>query len=214
MTKHIKHHLTDDLISGYSCGSLTEAVSLAVATHVSMCDDCRAALESYDALGGGILETVDIDTTQDVSFAATMAKIKALPDAPRTKPVATNVPAPLVDYIGTRLENVNWRPIGMGVKQAILPTSKGAIARLLYIPSGTAVPDHGHNGLELTLVLQGAFRDESDEFKAGDIEVANEDMNHTPVAFGDQDCICLAVTEAPLRFSRMLHRVVQPFLKI
>lgn len=214
MTKHIKHHLTDDLISGYSCGSLTEAVSLAVATHVSMCDDCRAALESYDALGGGILETVDIDTTQDVSFAATMAKIKALPDAPRTKPVATNVPAPLVDYIGTRLENVKWRPIGMGVKQAILPTSKGAIARLLYIPSGTAVPDHGHNGLELTLVLQGAFRDESDEFKAGDIEVANEDMNHTPVAFGDQDCICLAVTEAPLRFSRMLHRVVQPFLKI
>lgn len=214
MTKHIKHHLTDDLISGYSCGSLTEAVSLAVATHVSMCDDCRAALESYDALGGGILETVDIDTTQNVSFAATMAKIKALPDAPRTKPVATNVPAPLVDYIGTRLENVKWRPIGMGVKQAILPTSKGAIARLLYIPSGTAVPDHGHNGLELTLVLQGAFRDESDEFAAGDIEVANEDMNHTPVAFGDQDCICLAVTEAPLRFSRMLHRVVQPFLKI
>lgn len=214
MTKHIKHHLTDDLISGYSCGSLTEAVSLAVATHVSMCDDCRAALESYDALGGGILETVDIDTTQDVSFAATMAKIKALPDTPRTKPVATNVPAPLVDYIGTRLENVKWRPIGMGVKQAILPTSKGAIARLLYIPSGTAVPDHGHNGLELTLVLQGAFRDESDEFAAGDIEVANEDMNHTPVAFGDQDCICLAVTEAPLRFSRMLHRVVQPFLKI
>ena len=214
MTKQIKHHLTDDLISGYSCGTLSEAVSLAVATHVSMCDDCRAALESYDAVGGGLLETVNIEATQDVSFAATMAKIKALPSSPRAKPVATNVPAPLVDYIGTRLENVKWRPIGMGVKQAILPTSKGAIARLLYIPSGTAVPDHGHNGLELTLVLQGAFRDESDEFSAGDIEIADQDVNHTPIAFGDQDCICLAVTEAPLRFSRMLHRVVQPFLKI
>lgn len=214
MTKQIKHHLTDDLISGYSCGTLSEAVSLAVATHVSMCDECRALLESYDALGGGLLDAVETDSTQDVSFAATMAKIKALPSAPQTKPVASNVPAPLVDYIGTRLENVKWRPIGMGVKQVILPTSKGAIARLLYIPTGTAVPDHGHNGLELTLVLQGAFRDDSDEFSAGDIEVADDDMNHTPVAFGDQDCICLAVTEAPLRFSRLLHRVVQPFLKI
>lgn len=214
MTTPINHHLTEDLISGYSCGSLPEAVSLAVATHVSLCDECRARLESHDALGGSLLETVSTETVAKGSFAQTMAKIKATPDVPKQRPAPSNVPAPLQDYIGTRLEDIKWRSIGMGVKQAILPTSKGATARVLYIPSGTAVPDHGHNGLELTLVLQGAFRDESGEFGVGDIEVANEETDHTPVAFGDQDCICLAVTDSPLRFKSTFHRVIQPFLKM
>ena len=40
----IKHHLSEDLLMRYSNGTLCEAFSLAVATHISMCDDCRAAL--------------------------------------------------------------------------------------------------------------------------------------------------------------------------
>jgi len=109
---------------------------------------------------------------------------------------------------------VRWRPVGMGVRQAILTTAKGATARLLYIPAGTAVPDHGHRGTELTLVLKGAFRDQTDHFGPGDVEVANEDLEHTPVADIGEDCICLAATDAPLRFSGMLPRIAQPFLKI
>ena len=83
------------------------------------------------------------------------------------------VPAPLLDYIGGGLADVKWRSLGMGVRQAILPTSKGATARLLYIPAGQAVPDHGHRGTELTLVLQGAFRDATDRFGPGDVEIAD-----------------------------------------
>ena len=50
--RKIKHHLSEDLLMRYSNGTLCEAFSLAVATHISMCDDCRAALESYEAVGG------------------------------------------------------------------------------------------------------------------------------------------------------------------
>ncbi|MGB1426301.1 MAG: transcriptional regulator, partial [Paracoccaceae bacterium] len=49
----------------YSAGNLPEAFSLAVATHISMCDQCRAALESFDAVGGALLEDssqVSVDT--------------------------------------------------------------------------------------------------------------------------------------------------------
>jgi putative transcriptional regulator len=102
----------------------------------------------------------------------------------------------------------------MGVKQAILSTSREATARLLYIPAGASVPDHGHRGTELTLVLQGAFVDEVDHFGPGDIEVANEDLNHTPVADIGADCICLAATDAPLRFRALMPRLAQPFLRI
>ena len=55
----VKHHLTDELLMAYSAGDLPEAVNLIVATHISLCDECRAALGSYDAVGGAVLDTCD-----------------------------------------------------------------------------------------------------------------------------------------------------------
>ena len=100
------------------------------------------------------------------------------------------------------------------MRQAILPTDKGATARLLFIPAGQAVPDHGHRGTELTLVLQGAFRDASDRFGPGDLEIATQADEHTPVAEAGADCICLAATDAPLRFTGMIPRLLQPLFRI
>ena len=216
----IKHHLTDALLMGYAAGTLPEAFSLVVATHLSMCDECRAQAASFDAVGGAVLEGGETVSMDAGSLAATWARIQgvtpeAAPKAPHAKArKAGDLPKPLLDYIGGDLDAVRWRPVGMGVRQAILTTAKGATARLLYIPAGTAVPDHGHRGTELTLVLKGAFRDQTDHFGPGDVEVANEDLEHTPVADIGEDCICLAATDAPLRFSGMLPRIAQPFLKI
>ena len=215
MTNMIQHHLTDALMMAYSAGSLPEAFSLTVATHISMCDECRARLGAFDTVGGALLEGTDeVAMTRD-SFAATMARIRAA--RPEVKPAprrAGLLPVPLQDYIGGDLDAVRWRPVGMGVRQAILPTSKAATARLLYIPAGAAVPDHGHRGTELTLVLQGAFVDQVSRFGPGDIEIVNEDLNHTPVADIGADCICLAATDAPLRFRALMPRLAQPFLRI
>ena len=76
------------------------------------------------------------------------------------------------------------------------------------------MPDHGHRGMELTLVLQGAFRDETDRFGPGDVEIADESLDHTPVAEAGVDCICLAATDARLRFNALIPRLAQPFLRI
>jgi putative transcriptional regulator len=84
----------------------------------------------------------------------------------------------------------------------------------LHIPAGSAVPDHGHRGTELTLVLQGAFSDEFDRFGVGDLEIATEEDEHTPVAEAGLDCICLAATDAPLKFNGLIQRLAQPFLRI
>lgn len=215
----VKHHLTDDLLMAYSAGDLPEAVNLIVATHISLCDECRAALGSYDAIGGAVLDTCDSSDMSKTSLNAVLGMIHAQNTQTHTKPetVAAKddvLPAPLRDYVGGGLESVRWRSAGMGVKQAILPTSRDATARLLYIPAGTAIPDHGHQGLELTLVLKGAFQDDGGYFGRGDIEVATEDLNHTPVADISEDCICLAVTDAPLKFKGLVPRIAQPFLGI
>jgi putative transcriptional regulator len=210
----IRHHLSEPLLMAYSAGHLPEAFSLVIATHLSMCDDCRARLGAYDAVGGALLDQCEnIQMGQD-SLAATLARLGTpLNDAP-TKRRDPLFPAPLVDYVGGDLNAVKWRPLGMGVRQAILPTGKRANARLLYIPAGREMPDHGHRGMELTLVLQGAFRDEKDRFGVGDVEIADEDMNHRPMAEDGVDCICLTATDAPLRFTSMLPRLAQRFLRI
>ena len=216
MSKLIKHHLTDDLLMAYAAGSLPEAFNLMVATHLSLCDHCRARAESYDAVGGQVLdEQSEGVSMSETSLAATMALIAQGAPAPKpVRPGCAVLPTPLQDYVGGTVKDIRWRSIGMGVKQVILPTTKDATARLLFIPAGAAVPDHGHNGMELTMVLQGAFSDEVDRFARGDVEIADEDLEHTPVADISEDCICLAVTDAPLKFNKLMPRLFQPFLRI
>lgn len=214
----IEHHLNEQLLISYAAGVLPEAFDLVVATHVSMCDQCRADLASYEAIGGSILEdittTEKMDMSQD-SLAATMAKIANMKPIKHAVKIKTDVlPLPLQKYVGGDVDAIKWKSLGMGVSQAILKTSKGASARLLRIEAGRAVPDHGHRGTELTLVLQGAFTDHVDRFGAGDIEIANEDLEHTPVAEMGQDCICLAATDAKLRFTGILPRIMQPLFRI
>jgi putative transcriptional regulator len=215
---NVKHHLTDSLLMAYSAGALPEAFNLIVAAHISLCDECRAQLASFDSVGGALLEESDAAIMAEDSFAETMRLITSGAMAPlpeRARPAGHAVlPAPVRDYVGGDLDKVKWQSIGMGVKQSILRTSKDASIRLLYIPAGTAVPDHGHRGMELTLVLQGAFVDETDRFGPGDIEIADEELTHTPIADIGEDCICLAATDAPLRFNKLIPRIAQPFFRI
>ncbi|WP_281980842.1 ChrR family anti-sigma-E factor [Thalassorhabdomicrobium marinisediminis] len=217
----IKHHLTDDLLMAYSAGALPEGFSLVVATHISLCDECRARMLAFDAVGGAVVDDLSPVALSEGSFAETLARIDAVgADAgveQATEPPTARsgvFPAPLQAYVGGDLEAVKWRRVGGGVRQAVLRVDRSSSVRLLHIPAGTAVPDHGHRGTELTLVLQGAFRDEVDHFGTGDIEIATEELDHQPVADLGEDCICLAATDAPLRFHGLLPRIAQPFLGI
>lgn len=217
----ITHHVSDDLLLGYAAGGLSEAFDLVIASHVSLSDDARARLSSFEALGGAVLEDSGTVELADDSFEATMARIMGSAPA-ETVETATKAPSRhavfpkcLRDYVGGDADAVSWRPIGLGVKQAVLNTGdRDATARLLYIPAGQAMPDHGHNGVEVTLVLQGAFIDEDGRFARGDIEVASEDTEHTPVADIGEDCICLVVTDAPLKFNGLLPKIAQKILRI
>lgn len=218
MTHDIKHHLSEDVMMGFAAGSLPEAFNLMAATHISLCDECRARLGAYDAVGGEILDTAP-DTDAAMSSDSLARTMVLIADGPKEeirlpRKAGVTLPGPVQDYVGGDLESVKWRGIGMGVKQAILPTSTDASARLLFIPAGTAMPDHGHQGIEMTMVLQGAFQDDDEYFARGDVEMADSDLHHTPIADIHEDCICLAVTDAPLKFEGLLPKIVQRFARI
>lgn len=211
------HHIPSEILASYAAGSLDEAFSLVVACHVSLCDTCRAEVESYEAVGGVVLEAAQTEAMSPDALEATMAMIKSAPTVsakPQRQAKPSVFPAPLQHYAGAAPEDVRWRSIGGGVKQAVLACSGNAKARLLFIPGGQAVPEHSHNGLELTLVLQGAFADSVARFARGDVEIGDGDLEHQPIAEPGMDCICLAATDAPLKFKALLPRMFQPFIGI
>ena len=59
----IRHHLSEQLLTGYAAGQLPEAFNLIVATQVSLCDECRArlaALEAGRAMGAELPTDIDV----------------------------------------------------------------------------------------------------------------------------------------------------------
>lgn len=208
----IRHHVPDALIAAYAAGNLPQPFALVVATHVSLCLDCRAAYHGHQAVGGAVLDTTEATEVSDGLKDSVLALLDE-PAAPEPVYRRSGVyPAPVVEAL--KGAPPRWKSMGLGVRQSILATGPFGTVRLLYIPPGQAVPDHGHNGLELTLVLQGSFSDDTGRFGVGDLEVADEDLEHTPVADDGPPCICLAATDMPLRFNSFMPRVLQPLFRI
>lgn len=210
----IKHHIPESLLVAYAAGSLEQSFALVVAAHVSLCDECRVQLSAHEAVGGALL---DVQAKQNVSAAMRNAIFAQLDDEPKAEPETACersgvFPGPVMQAL--KGKPPRWKSIGGGVRQTLLGADDEGTVRLLYIPPGKAVPDHGHNGIELTLVLQGAFSDETGRFGVGDLEVADDTLEHTPVAEHGAPCICLAATDAPLRFNSLIPRLLQPLLRI
>ena len=210
----ITHHVPDDVLLGHATGALPQAFDLVVATHVSLNDDARARLQAFEAVGGVVLEDLEVAPLADSSLEQTLAKID-LP-IPLDEPMAASglFPVPLRKAVGGDEGAVQWRSVAGGVKQCVLHSDDDGTARLLLIPAGKAMPAHSHNGAEMTLVIQGAYRDEDGVFARGDLEVADEAVSHTPIAEPGEDCICLVATNARLKFEGLLPRIAQPFFGI
>lgn len=212
------HHVSDELLLSYEAGSLAEGWSLAVATHLASCAECRARARQAAALGGAMLDTIDVVPLRDDALAATLQRIDTAPrDTRKTAPALDHgeVPGPLRAYIGADLDALAWRRMGPKAQQLLIPTGDDeTTVRLLRIPAGAPVPEHGHRGLELTVVLRGTLVDGDERFGIGDIEEGYDGLEHQPRAGDEDECICLAVTDAPLRFKNPLLRLVQPLLNI
>ncbi len=208
----ITQHTPDSMLAAYAAGTLPHAFSVVVASHISLCDQCRTALGAHQAVGGLVLEEVD---AVGVSGGLKSDILAQLDDPYTPEPVYDRsgiYPGPVMEALKGRAPR--WKTLGMGVRQSILSAGREGSVRLLYIPPGQAVPDHSHNGLELTLVLQGSFSDETGRFGVGDLEIGDESLHHTPTADPGDPCICLAATDAPLRFDAFIPRLLQPLFKI
>ncbi len=223
----IKHHPDETSIIAYAAGTLDEAFAVLVSCHLESCSQCRETLTAAQLMGGSLLEHTDDAPVADGSFGRLLEKISVSDDKAEPRialPAPTkghisdkrDMPSALSHYIDSSMADIKWKRVGPGVWQKPIELSKHASSslRLLRIAPGKSVPEHGHGGQEMTLILSGAYQDEIGHFGPGDVADLDDHVEHQPRVVSEEDCICLAATEAPTKFKGLASRLLQPLIGI
>lgn len=216
----ISHHFDDATLMAYSAGSLPQGMALLIACHLHWCPHCRDRTHATDAVGGVLLEQLAPSDMKADTLELLMARLDepeqelsiTQPHQSLASETDTTLPAPLAQLLGKPLDALPWKRIGYGVKQLDLQLNGPGAARLLRISPGVSVPHHTHAGNELTLILKGSYNDEIGRFCQGDVADLDGEVSHQPLVDTDEECICLIATDAPLKFSGIVGRLVQPFI--
>ena len=213
----ITHHLDATTIIALASGTLDEALGVVAASHVWWCAKCRDALKEAERVGGYLLNKLT-RCDNNVSPGDGRAPDEGL-GADNAPHRAANIglPLPVASRLGgMSLSDIRWRWAVPGLSLHELAVSKGGKGRLflMRIGPGRAVPQHGHGGEELTLILRGSYSDRFGRFAIGDIAALHENLVHRPIVDKQDNCICLVATEAPARFTSLIMRMIQPFVRI
>ncbi len=210
MSTAIRHHPDGATLMGFAAGTLSEPLSAVIAAHITMCSRCRREIADLELLGGVLM--------QGLPTRGHRLELPALPGkTARSEPVhagsAEPLPHPLVASYGLQLATIPWRRLGPGIwhyRLALKDSSRGDL-RLLKIAPGRTLPDHGHGGSEITLVISGSYHDDTGAYRRGDIQDIDEQVEHQPIVDEDE-CVCLIASDNPARFKGWLARLAQPFI--
>lgn len=208
--------IPDEWVLSYAAGSLSEAHALVVASHIDSHSELKEKLSDAEAIGGALLEDNDTAELSDTMWEGVLGKLdEGVND--NDKIVIENtghLPQPLTDYLKGGLDNLRWRKMGPGLSQVRLWTGPNDERLwLLKAKGGVKIPMHDHRSLEMTLVLQGSYCAGEERYTPGLIELADENTHdHQPIIDQGEDCICLVVTEAPIKIHNLIGRIFQPFI--
>jgi len=99
-------------------------------------------------------------------------------------------------------ETIAWQPMtqakGVEMKVLLQDSESGLFTGLFRIAPGGVVPDHVHNALEQTYVLEGTFGDQEGMAKAGDFIWRPAGNRHE--AYSPDGCLILGFFLKPNTF--------------
>jgi putative transcriptional regulator len=214
--KNMSHHPDDATLMSFAAGSLAEPLGLVVATHCAVCSACAAEVKFLERIGSALFAGLE---PQAMSRPAPLMELRSREaDAVVSAAGAGNseIPQPLRDLVGERLDDIAWQRLGLGVWHAPVlhhkPT-RGDI-RLLRVEPGRAMPEHGHGGSELTMILRGSYHDQIGQFGPGDVADLGDDVEHKPIADAQTGCICIIASDKQAVFKGFFARLIQPLTGI
>ncbi|MGN6366632.1 ChrR family anti-sigma-E factor [Asticcacaulis taihuensis] len=218
------HHPDEDLLWDYFRGALAPGLRLSVSTHLDLCPQCRDDLRVFTAIGGALLETTEGVAMSDNSLDLALARIERPVDLPEVSdaPAPARRPAFLEGFeLPPSLQSAEIRGryfVAPGVWMApiALPGEpRAAKTYLMCVKAGMEMPEHTHRGREITVMLQGQYRDHKGLYQRGDFSQCDEaDDRHMPIMMGDVDCLCLVAQEAAIIPKTWLGWLLKPIARI
>ena len=212
----IRHHPGDTTLISYAAGGLPVAIAGLVACHASMCAECHTKIRRLKIVGALLLEAIEAEPVTEAEVdraAARFAERNVLPFTRVQPPADPLLPDPLAHYLGMTSDEIPWKTLVKGLQQYRVKLPKGAgEIRLLKARPKLTFLKHGHRGMELTMVLTGAYRDETGEYRRGDVSDLAEDIEHQPKVLSGEECVCIIASERPARYTDLLSRLLQPIM--
>ncbi|KTA75919.1 ChrR family anti-sigma-E factor [Aeromonas salmonicida] len=216
----IKTHPTQAMLRAFAADELPLPLAVGVSAHCELCPECAASLRACEEeLARQYLEpteqSAEVIEPMPAGLDAVLAGILQQPVANQAElgQPAPSTPELQVAGHSYRLPRVlarhhapKWRHIG-AIRQHSLPLDEmGARASLLHIEAGGRIPEHTHQGYELTLLLAGNMQDGDICYQAGDFiwrDASHAHSPHTP-----DGCLCYTVQDAPVQFTKGLSRLL------
>ena len=220
----INHHLDDSTVLAFASGALPPAFAIVASAHLQMCPTCRRKVARSQAVGGALLDEMGPVALSPGAANNLLERLDAEQrnagaDKPAKPPAVHHgnddiLPPVVSSLVGSAVDEVKWKRVGLGIATHQIELGENAASKLylMKIAAGHSVPEHGHSGHEVTLVLSGAYNDECGRFAAGDVADLDPEIEHQPVVEPDEDCICLVAVERPARFKGLLPRLFQPIV--
>jgi predicted ChrR family anti-sigma factor len=182
----------NELIFGYSSGSLGEAKSLFTSMYLY--------LNSFAAKKASIFDNMLAQNFSELKDVG-LKKLKYTDciNSSESKKNVNDYRNPL-NYLVGDFNNIDWKTLYKGFKEFNIPLNDSDSVKLIKMDPGTSVPLHSHNGKEYILVLDGSFCDEYGEYNKGDMQINDQQIKHHPTACKSDGCVCLSITENDVVF--------------
>ncbi|MCA3692284.1 ChrR family anti-sigma-E factor [Aquidulcibacter sp.] len=188
------------LMLDYAAGSLPRGPALVVSAHLALQPQAREITRTFDAAGGMLLDTIEpVEIAQPAWLEAETGTDYSSHSLREIDDMA---------HVLSSIDQGRWRRNLAGMLTMPLP---GCDAELLKLEAGRKVPEHGHSGLEVTLVLSGALDDGNQIYRRGELLVHDEDSEHQPGAAKGGDCICLIAQTGNVRLKGPLGWLINRF---
>jgi putative transcriptional regulator len=210
-------HPSIDLMTEYSAGTLSLAQAACISVHIGYCEHCQRLTSQLSDIGAALFENLEPLPVGDTQLNAVLARLDEEPPLAYVKKAdaKNDTPAILQRLMNGDFRDLIWKKIGSALRISYLqsgdPTHEFA---LYHIKAGGRIPEHTHRGSEMTLVLEGGFSDSEGSYHKGDFILRTPGDVHAPTALQSEDCICLAVLDAPLTFTNWKFRWMNPLLKL
>jgi len=213
--------MSDDAITEYAAGTLSPAKHIMVACQSEIVQAVAERVAFQEGIAASMIEYADSQALSPLFMGNVLAALPAQEIANENKSdeFANGLaPKSLRHVLGHGLKELKWNSLVPGVAvHDILGNRKTKDGERLYLlkaKGGMRMPDHSHTGEEWTLILSGSYVTGEQRFTRGDLHIEDETETHAPHIDEGEDCICLVMTQGPLKMQGWLPKVVQKVVGI